>query len=213
MKRIVRSFAVAAGLMLWAHPADAQLFELGAKIGLNYSTVSVSDEDEEAGSLSGIGVGVFARLTPGRIGVQAEALYLRKGATEDDPEGGDDTDVRFNYLEIPLTLVVPFGTGPATGFLFGGPAFAFEVSCNVTSAQEDAVDCDEPGLDFIERKTFDLGGVIGGGLRVSAGIGAFFFDVRYTLGFTNLIDDPGSDESVKNRNVSVLIGYGFALSR
>jgi hypothetical protein len=216
MQGIVRHAAVAAGLLLWASTVDAQLLEVGPRIGLNYSTVSVSDDEEEASSLSGIGVGAFLRFTPGRIGVQAEVLYMRKGASQEEPQTADDAELRLNYIEIPITAVVPFGSGPATGFVFGGPAFAFEASCKATfsfGGQDETFDCDDADADVFERKTFDLGGVIGGGLRVAAGIGAFFFDVRYTLGFTNLVGDPVGEESIKNRNVSILVGYGFALSR
>jgi hypothetical protein len=217
MKRIGRVLVVAAGLTLSALAAQAQRVEVGAKIGLNYSSVAVTNAEGEVTSLSGLGAALFARLAPGRVGVQVEALYMRKGAAFEDPSGDDSGELRLNYYEIPVTLVVPFGGGPATGFAFAGPSLAFEASCELRFADtqsETTIDCDDPGTDVFERKTTDLGGVIGGGLRVGAGIGAFIFDARYTFGFSNLSDEPNADEeSIRNRNFSVLIGYGITLGR
>lgn len=38
---------------------------------------------------------------------------------------------------------------------------------------------------------------------------SFFVDVYYTLGLTNIREDAGEDESVKNRSMGIDLGLAF----
>ncbi|MGH7503427.1 MAG: porin family protein [Longimicrobiales bacterium] len=201
-----------------AAPAAAQSLELGIKAGPTFSKVSVDDDEgADFGNRTAFAAGAFLRVPLGSVAFQPEVLYVNKGTVVTDPDFGDgELKVAFSYIEIPLLIQVPFGTGigPAP-YIFGGPSLAFETGCTFGLEGEGVsldIDCDEGEEEDLElqRKKFDYGAVFGAGLRVPAGSGAFLIEGRYTLGLANLDDSP-QDDSIKNRSAAVLVGYSFVI--
>lgn len=218
------SLLCALALVAFAGPAAAQMngraMELGLKGGLTFSNISVDDDEgTDFGNLTGFGGGAFLRIPLGRVALQPEVLYLRKGTTA---SGGDlddvELEVRLDYVEIPLLLMIPFGTGEGVSpYLLGGGAIAFEAGCEFgldAGGVSLNIDCDEGEEEDVEfqRKSFDYGAVIGAGIQVPVGAGAFLVEGRYTFGLADL-NDSGDDNSVKNRSAAVMIGYSFTLGR
>jgi hypothetical protein len=218
--RFVVVTAFVAGL---ASPAAAQMgertLELGIKGGPTFSTVSVEDDEgADFGNLTAFGIGAFLRIPAGAVAFQPELLYVGKGSkvTEADFGGNVDLKIKLSYIEIPLLIQVPIGAGQgATPYIFGGASLAFETGCTF-SAEGDGVsldiDCDEGDEEDLEfqRKKFDYGAVIGAGLRLPAGSGAFLVEGRYTLGLADL-NDLNEDNSIKNRSAAVYVGYSLAI--
>ena len=143
---------------------------------------------------------------------------MSKGAklSGGDFDEGVELDLRLDYLELPLLLVLPLRLeSGASPYFFGGPTFAFETACELSAEGpgiEITFDCDE-GEDFdieVLRKTTDIGIALGAGVDVPAGPGSFLVEGRYTLGLTN-IDDSEDDDAIKNRSAAVMIGYSFPI--
>ena len=205
-------------------PAAAQMgsrsLELGVAGGINFSTVSVSDDEGvDFKNRTAFGGGLFLRIPVGSmLAFTPQVLYVGKGtkASGDDLDDAELT-LKLNYIEVPLLIQVPFGAGAgATPYLFAGPTLAFEAGCTFGIESDAAsldIDCDEADEQDLEleRKKFDIGATVGLGLRLPAGSGAFLVEGRYTLGLSNLDDSGNSDDSFKNRSAAVYVGYSFFL--
>ena len=86
--------------------------EIGAKVGLTSSTLDVETGDPlEIDRLTGFGGGGYLRIPLGSLALQPELLWMRKGASVSSPDfGGATLDLKFDYVEIPLLLVIPIST-------------------------------------------------------------------------------------------------------
>lgn len=211
--------AAAALVGLGVAPVAAQMGDspmmFGIKGGVTFSTVSVEDDEGvDISNLTAFGGGAFLRIPLGGIGLQPEALYVRKGASVTGNEfDGGSVDLKLDYIEIPVLLVVPIGTGDIAPYLFGGGAVAFETGCTFSAESTGVsfdVDCDDNDVDLeVERKSTDFGAVFGAGLRLPAGSGSFLIEGRYTLGLADLDDSGSANGGFKNRSIAAFIGYAF----
>lgn len=184
---------------------------LGAKLGASWSNFKVDDDDGEQSRLSSFTGGGFLRFDFGRVGLQPELMIVTKGSKVEDPDM--DAKLKLDYVEVPVLLYVPLTQSGVSPYLIGGPAVAFEIGCNVeagTGNVEVSAECD--GNDFLpDRKKVDFGVIAGAGLSLPMGPGAALVEGRYTLGFSNLVDD--SDFSAKNRSIGLMVGYSIPLGR
>ena len=83
----------------------------GVKGGANWSTLYV-DEAKDVNTRMGFHFGLFGRVAPsGGLGIQAELLYDQKGATFTTTYDAIDqeTTYKFDYLSLPLLVVIPLG--------------------------------------------------------------------------------------------------------
>lgn len=170
--------------------------QVGAKIGLNLSTLSqsagVPDEVNRRIGLAAGGFGVWHLVRGLRL--QGEALLSLKGA---EAEG---SKIRITYLEVPV--MARWNLSPSGNRRFhvmGGAALAFKLDASVTAdgQSEDVGD---------EIENLDLGWVVGGGVQ----IGQVILDARYTWGAMNVPRElAGAADTVKNSVFSVMVGLPF----
>jgi hypothetical protein len=200
-----------------AMPLAAQTVEFGPRGGIAFSTVSVKSpsgqNNTEEGNVTGFAVGGFARFRPGKVGVQTEINFVRKGATVATPADPTNAlDLQLDYVEVPLLVMVPIvGGSSASASLYGGPALALETSCHATLTglpSRDHFNCNDPNFDIRDRRQTDIGATAGGALRLPIGGGAIVADLRYTFGFVNLNKENG--DKVRNRSTMVTLGYAVA---
>jgi hypothetical protein len=213
---------LAALLVCLAVPASGQT-SFGAKVGANISTWGGSDADRlglgDAGSRTGLVIGglINHRLSP-LLAFQPELLYSQKGPKYSEQFMGQtlEATVKLDYVEVPLLLMVnvPVGSPQLRPTLHVGPTLAYEVGCKVSFSffgESETEDCDsEPDFDDdvapADRRKFDLGLGLGGGLDVDFRGGILTFEGRYTMGLRTL--DTSSDPwDVKNRAFSLTFGY------
>jgi hypothetical protein len=119
MKKVISVLMVAVALMM-AAPAQAQLFKLGLKGGMNFSDLNLNAKSigEIKGSSTGFFIGPMAEITLPIIGlgVDGALMYSQRGSGEVKQEG----------LEIPVNLKWSFGLGSMLGaYLAAGPDFFF----------------------------------------------------------------------------------------
>lgn len=182
----------------------------GVLAGVNVASFGGSDGDDLEDSRTGFLVGGFAvvRLSP-VFAFQPEVLYAQKGAGGSIEDGGGVESIEFqlSYLEAPLLLRVDVPGGASVRpFLLAGPSLALNVGCEVEASFEGvtaSVDCDE--ADAAEPETFDVGGLIGGGLEFPLGTRSLSVGVRYTFGLTDVLD--GAD--AQNRALGIVAGLRF----
>jgi len=131
-------------------------------------------------------------------------------ATED----GSDFKFSVNYIEVlvPLTLMIPV-EGSLAPRLYVGPSLAFEMNCKVKNdvdGQSREFDCDSDEVGAPTNST-DFGVLFGGGIDIAVGSGAVTLDVLYNLGLGDIAKEDPTDPKIEvtNRNIQVLVGYGF----
>lgn len=201
-----------------ARPVSSQV-TLGVRAGASLSDLSVDTEGvaPDLDSRTGFVFGGFADvpLTPS-LSFQPGLQYAQKGAEVSGEEEGEEVTVgiHLDYVEIPLLLKYTLPTTGSLGFnLYGGPALALEVGCELAfqSAGFGAdVDCDQGAeADFeIETTSFDVGALFGGGIAAPLGPGSLLVEVFYNVGLANVFESAG-DDTIKNRAFYVTAGVGF----
>lgn len=198
-----------------AGQTSAQNLSAGAKAGVTFADLGGDFEqiiETNTDLKTGFSVGGFfgVDLHP-LFRLQADAQYVQKGAKADlDGVAGK---FKLAYIEIlvPATLLIPVQGGTVVPRLYAGPAVAFELSCKVSGEEAGVsidLNCDEEGVDA-PTKSVDFGVFAGVGLDIPAGPGAISFDVLYNLGVSDINDFPDDPNTVKNRTIQILAGYGF----
>lgn len=193
---------VLVGLAISFAPLSTAQVALGARLGLNTSSIVISEgTPSDRGARLGFVGGVTADvpITP-LVGVHAEVLYSQKGSTQEVPAG--TVTSKLDYLEVPLLAQVMI---PAIEYLdlavVAGPAVSYKLSAGIS--------CDFPCTEGADRtNSVNLSGAVG----VSAASGPFGVDVRLTRGFGSVFpdDDPiFQDQSVNYSVLSVAGLYRF----
>jgi len=176
---------------------------VGVKGGLAVSNIT-GDSEEQPDWLFGWSAGGFVgiHLAPG-LYLQPEVLYTRKGSKL--TEGGSTAKTNLDYVEIPVLLRLSPEAAKIGFDLFGGIApalrtrarFVFEGGGELDGLE----DLDTDISDLITK--WDVGVVVGAGFH----LGPVTTEFRWTEGLMNIIENPESGESAKNRSISVLIGF------
>ena len=172
-------------------PINAQNITIGAKAGLNLSTLQPDLPDPATKTSIHFG-GVAEIQLMEMFSLQPELLYSSQGVKD---ESDDDEVVRLSYLTLPILgkyyIVdgVSIEAGPQIGFLLSAEV---EDNGETTDLKEDT-------------KSVDIGLAIGLGYKMDTGLN---FALRYYLGSD--INDIGEDpEEFKNRVFQISIGYFF----
>ncbi len=176
--------------------------------------------------------GIIARLNITSIfSIQTEILYSTKGARfqEDIVVRGQelsfDGGVTLGYIEIPLIMRLST-TRPDRGPLFyDRPGFTFNAygggiaAYRTRSTFGGELTGDLFGVPFDEVfknrvwyqfKDIDYGIVVGTGLEYGADDSIkYLLDIRYTLGLMDIGDDPQTNFSLQNGNISISAGVMF----
>ncbi len=193
----------------WSIP----LVGYGVKAGVGIANASIDPKADtgEYKSISAIMLGGFVRfdLMP-VLALQPEALIVIGKGVKYEPEQGDAMKSKINYLEIPVLLKYNIPSAAVKPSIFLGPALGIKLGA---SNDPEVKDQNDEVVDP-EVKSTDFSLVVGADVQLPMGL---LFDLRYTLGLTNVNDmekpDPeptGYEEpTAKNKNISIMIGYAF----
>jgi hypothetical protein len=200
------------GLLFTAGPVAAQSPAIGFKLGATFSTLDVADDDGDTeNSLSAFGGGGFIRFGLSGIGIEIDVLALTKGS-EVDGLGDEDTEIKLDYVEVPVQAVFSLGSGRFSPYIMAGPSFAFEIGCKVDDETvTESIECDN--ADFFERKSVDIGLTGAAGLQIPLGPGNLLVEGRYTHGLSNIYDNESQviQNEVKNRSWGIFGGYSIPI--
>jgi opacity protein-like surface antigen len=185
--------------------ANAQEVKLGAKLGLNLSSLR-SDMDFD--SKIGFNLGVFAEINlSDKLIFQPELLYSTQGASLEQSFDSNSFKITnsVDYLNIPLTL--KYGVtdklflefGPQLGFLLSGESKYEETYGGETTSETEDIKEFTNSIDF--GLNFGVSFDIAENIMIAA---------RYNLGLSNIIDEEdGDDEKLQNSVFSLSLGYRF----
>jgi hypothetical protein len=197
-------------------------FKIGPKFGINLASVSHDPEFPQGYDDSGkMGFMFGAALElgiAGPIAIALEPMYVQKGEeisgvfilnTNQGPMQvqGILTNSA-SYLQIPVLVKakIPLGVIKPYGFL--GPNIGIKLSATQEfEGGGQSIDGDNENVSSI-----DFGVDFGAGVAFSViPVMDLTFDIRYSLGFTNVIDQPQQNESAKTRGLQFMIGALFGL--
>jgi len=203
----LRQAVLAVALCALATPTFAQGTVVGVKGGVNFASLSFSEDEEgdEISSRTTFVIGGFVDVpVSSMISIQPEVLWTSAGAKIEGPEFGNETaEISFNQVQVPVLLKANIGGSSTRPFLVVGPVFGFKAG--EAKFELAGFDTDEIS-DQIERdsSSTDVAIAFGGGVNV----GKLSIELRYNLGVKNL-DTSDSNESTKTRSLMILAGFGF----
>jgi len=159
--------------------------------GATLANVNRDGEIEETRTGINAGVGITSVIS-GVLSFRVDGTFTQRGVKEDDVvEQGGEFSLEGNYLEVAPMLAVG-----RTGYLFFGPSFSFNLSCDVTF-KTGGVTLSAPCEDGdVNPNTFDLGMMGGlGAVGVSASGWKVGTEILYTLGLLDMTDVAGEEKS------------------
>jgi hypothetical protein len=186
----MKKFFVFAALTVFGMvSAQAQDIWFGAKGGVNFASLNGDDTDDLDGRTS-FHVGAVANIGISELfAIQPEIIYSAQGFSDDT--AGVDITGQLDYINVPIFADFTIAEGFS---LQGGPQFGFNISSEL--------DSDDGSADIDDVESFDLGAGIGAQYKLPMGI---FFQARYVIGFSDIIDEVDAKNSV----LSVSLGYAF----
>jgi len=160
--------------------AQMPSFNLGLKVGANYSQLKTKSDLTDHNSILGYQVGVWARIGGAGMYFQPE-LYLGSKGNEFVQTNGSTGKVQFTTLDVPLLLGTKIGPSKLNVHFMAGPVISFLVNkdTNFGSAYTNVA-------DYNNYKDQTLGIQAGAGLD----IGGISLDLRYEAGLTNISQSP-----------------------
>lgn len=205
MKNILSILA----LMAVAYNANAQQhFKIGAKAGVNFSTLSNVSKGE---MLPGFYVGAVSefKITE-KFSFQPELVYSSQGAKNVYTEtvaavtAHHHNHDKLEYINLPLLAKYYFTQGLSVEL---GPQFGLLLKAtNEDEVTIDGVEVKE-NRDFKDEvNAFDFG--VGAGLAYELSNG-FFVNARYNLGLTNVGKSTKYYDGSKNGVTNLGLGYKF----
>lgn len=124
--------------------------------------------------------------------IAPEVNFSQRGYKwEGNNAGLINSDVRTNYLEIPVLFRLSFGE-ILKGYVNAGPAFSYWLG-----GKGDVEDINFSEID--DAKRWEIGASLGGGVQLDTEAGSFLIDLRYTRGFNELRYD---NDDFKNQLIS-----------
>jgi hypothetical protein len=187
--------------------AAASALEWGVKAGVSSATLNgdIRDQLDPKSSTSLTG-GLSLALPFGNlVAIEADGLYVRKGANI--PEPGTDDELRLAYIEVPVLarVTIPAGGLPFKPFVVAGPSFAYNVDAKLTPGNPST-----PEQDLSDKiHKLDTGVSVGAGLRASLASFGLTLEARYTPSLTDVQKDNSTLIPSRNSVFSVLAGVVF----
>lgn len=175
--------------------ANAQIFKLGIKGGINYANqtgtdITVNSTNYKTEAISNFHIGLLAEVKLGdRFSIQPEVLYSTQGAKYDAIGVVQDFTNDIGYISIPVMAKINLNNTFSLEF---GPQASFLMSKK-----------NEVSINSIKnQKEIDFGAGAGLGIRVTKSI---FLQGRYMVGLSEI----SPDAKVKNSVLQVSAGLLF----
>lgn len=182
---------------------------VGAQVGYSRSDLGGPDA-QRVRSRQGALTGVYLQMPlGGPLSVRPEVLFALKGGRAQAVVAGGNPvqlDIGLAYIEMPVLLRAGVPRGRFRPVLFGGPAPALQIGCDLQIVDPTTpfrAACDETTLPPFRQ--FDVGVVLGGGLEVRWPQSALSLEARYTTGLRSVLNAV----DVRNRAVGVVLALTF----
>ena len=206
MKKLAIVFAGAI-FVICAIPRDL-LAEGGIKIGVSlakFNWTEAAPPGLTLGYLPFIAGGFYFSADAGPFAIQPELIVIQKGGKY--AAEGDSLAFRFTYIQAPLLLrldVLRTGTVRPFCAVGGYGSYLYRAEGVLILGTEKTT------TDLIdEYKRYDFGLVVGAGLTFKLSGISLSLEGRYDHGLVNIVKNPAAGESMKNRCLMALVGFGF----
>ncbi len=201
MEKLFRT-ATVIGLLSLASLAFAQslpLVRFGIKGGIQQRSLDIGSAFKT--EPMGIHGGIYLRIAPPvTMGGQLEVLYMEKNTPVQN--GDEVTNVRLNYLEVPLFVVFPLGP---LDLQFGGYGSKLLSTDLGGLAQQVADDGVQVSANDLKESDY---GLLGG---LALNLGRWQAGIRYTYGICS-VDEGGGFSMVDGSNTrAAQFSLGYAL--
>ena len=186
-------------IILWfILPVAGQTISLGAKGGINFSSISgkQSLENQEISCLRGLSYSIFLEyMLSDKFSLQSGLFYEEKGFKFKSLliGGGYWGDFRFQYIDIPVLIKLKIGKN-IKYYLLAGPYTSYLISSkNTTNVWGD--EPDSLPIQYSDDVTGDfnklcIGIMFGGGIQVPLYNNLeLVFDARYNMGISKAAKD------------------------
>jgi hypothetical protein len=197
------------------------------KAGANISIFAPADNKENVSSIVGFTGGVAVSIGLGNsFSIQPELLFIQKGGSyEFESTPGDGilevrkTDVKINYLELPILAKYGIGNGVVKFYVNAGPSISIGLGGKtdysmVATIADEVIYSDKaegevkfgdypeesPAQDVYLKRRVDVGAQFGGGVLIADKV---LVDFRYGLGLTKLDDEAQPKNRTFQFNVAV----------
>lgn len=198
MKTLKIKSLIIAVVLLIGFSANAQDFHYGINAGANFAVQSdIADYYNNENIRTGFHVGVFGNMSLSeKFSLQAEVNY--------DQKGGKSEDVisKYDYINVPVLVKYSLGKSDNTKLKFNvnaGPYAGFLVNAE-TELNDVTTDISDNAEDF------EVGAILGFGMKYPIANNNLVFDLRMGLGFT-AFDKNDSDPN--NKYIGISLGYEF----
>lgn len=196
----MKKLLVTAAFLLIASVGFSQ-FNLGAKVGANFSKLSTDISETKEAMKPGFDIGLFARLGFGnKFYLQPEVLYsFQSFKTKEDNTGVEISTTKTHNILIPILVGYKlFDAKLMNVRAYLGPSFGINVG------DKQKVADNNPSV-----ATFNVMSV-SGDIGIGIDIAMIALDVKYSYGFTNAYKDYIID-NVKGHNslFSISLGWKF----
>jgi outer membrane protein with beta-barrel domain len=183
-------------------------WQIGPFVGVNFASLSLTNfSGVTSSSHTGFAIGgeVERTLNPSLF-LRVGAFYSMRGS--DLSGNGSTATVKLNYIEIPAVLGYRFAISGSqiSPYVMAGGQFGIETGCTVDS-NGSSVACSDPTALGGNVSGTDIGLTFGGGVGFKAGSGDIKVDIRYLVGFTNLISSVSTSSTMKNTGFTIAAGY------
>jgi len=220
---------VLAAITIFATTLSTAQVNIGIKGGLNFSDanadVFIDAVNDAPSTYTSFVVGGLAEIPINQhFAFQPELIYSRKGFTVDEgtsfnvfgldvPIGAKAT-TSINYIETPLVAKVKLGQGRTKIYGIAGPSIGYATSARIQPKVTLLIDFNLPEVninlsDNMYNRT-EFSGILGGGAEYATTTGKLFTDIRYQHSFSNILNNPIADLSVKNSGFQWTVGYSHA---
>ena len=189
-----------------------------AKFGVTAGITIASQKFKSSGlsitgdSKVGFTAGVLADLgLSENFAFQPGLNFTQKGSkfTFDFGGGSETVKETLNYIELPLNFLYKAPAGSGKFFAGLGPVLGYGISGKDKSGGQTEDVHFGSGADD-SYKAFEFSGNILAGYEVAGG---FIVVASYNLGISNIINNPDSGDSGKNRYFGIRVGYLFGGSK
>ena len=183
-----------------AVPAKSQL-KFGIKGGVNISSVHMKSDILKADNVTGFQIGPMIETTIPLIGIGLDAaiLYSQKGM-DVKSEAGTSTNVKKDYIDVPVNLKWKFGLPIIKGYLAAGPYIGFRVGGDKFWEIPGSV------VGQVKAKNFSAGLNFGAGVEL---ISHLQVGINYGLGLTDNYSAEKYDMNARNRGWSITAAILF----
>lgn len=199
---------------------------IGARAGLHFNQVDadlyVGQINDAPQSITSPLLGIVSEFELSPVfSIMPELHYTQKGFAVDAGRSLDllglsipveaKATTRVKYIELPVLAKARFGNDKIKGYATAGAAIGRAFDAYLRPQLSAIIDINLPRvpIDFgsSNLNRIEFSGIVGAGLEVPDTKGKFFADVRYQHSFTNTINDPVIDVSVRNKGVHLSVGY------